>query len=244
MPAAPYQRVLLKLSGETLADAAGQGIDFERARDLVGPLREARALGIEIALVLGGGNLMRGRAARRAGVAAVQADRIGMLATVMNALALGALLEAEGVSATVLAATPLPGLAEAWSIERARAVLADGGIVIAAGGLGLPFFTTDTTAAQRAVELEADLLLKATTVDGVYSADPRQAPDAERFPRLDYDEVLARDLRVMDATAFALCREHSLPVRIFNFTQAGALMRILHGEDLGSLVSKEDRNDR
>lgn len=237
MPQAAYQRVVLKLSGESLAGSDGQGFDFTSVRDLARRLSGLRDLGTEIALVVGGGNLLRGREAKAVGVPAVQADRIGMLGTVMNALALAATLGAEGAPARVLTATPMHPLAEHYRPEIARAALAAGEFVIAAGGIGHPFFSTDTTAALRSIELEADCLLKATTVDGVYSADPRKDPDAVLLPELGYDEVLERRLAVMDATAFALCRDHALPIRVFNFSEAGTLERVLAGETLGSLVS-------
>ena len=240
MPAAAFQRVVLKLSGESLAGGGGQGYDFEQAGRLAREMADLPVLGCQIVLVIGGGNLLRGRQAKAADLPAAEADRLGMLATVMNALGLSNLLERAGAPARVLTATPMPAFAESWSARRARELLAAGEFVIAAGGTGQPFFTTDTCAALRAIEIEAELLIKATTVDGVYAADPKRDPGAERFPWLDYDEVLRRRLQVMDATAFALCREHSLPIRIFDYREPGAMKRILQGEDLGSLVSKED----
>jgi uridylate kinase len=243
MPDAVYQRVLLKLSGESLAGEHAQGLDFDRIRILARQLVELRDLGTEMALVIGGGNILRGREAKKVGVASVAADHVGMQATVLNACALAAVLSAEGVSARVLTATPMPAFAETWSVGRARRALANGEFVIAAGGIGQPYFSTDTTAALRAIELEADILLKATQVDGIYSADPRHDPDAQRLPRLSYDEVISRNLKIMDGTAFALCRDHSLPMRVFNFSEAGALRRLLQGDDLGSLVTQEDSDD-
>jgi uridylate kinase len=237
MTTAAYQRVVLKLSGETLGGPDGQGLDFVRARALAHELAGLAGLGCGVILVVGGGNLLRGRDAKLAGVPAVQADRIGMLATVMNALALAAMLAAEGVAARVFTATPLVPFAELYTCEAALAALGRGEMVISAGGIGHPFFSTDTTAALRAVELAADCLLKATTVDGVFSADPRRDPTAVQLPRLSFDEVLERRLAVMDATAFALCRDHGLPIRVFDFSQPGALERVLKGEPLGSLVS-------
>jgi uridylate kinase len=237
MPTAAYQRVVLKLSGETLGGPDGLGFDFARGRALAHELAGLRSLGCGLVLVVGGGNLLRGRAAKAAGVPAVQADRIGMLATVMNAVALGAMLVAEGASARIFSATPLIPFAEPYTSEAAAASLARGEFVLSAGGIGHPFFSTDTTAALRAVELAADCLLKATTVNGVYSGDPRRDPSAVHLPRLSFDEVLERRLAVMDATAFALCRDHGIPVRVFDFSQSGALERVLRGEPLGSLVS-------
>jgi uridylate kinase len=190
-----------------------------------------------MALVIGGGNLMRGREAKSVGVSPLMADRMGMLATVMNAVALASLLRDAGAPARVMTALPMGSLAEPWTPEAARAALAAGEIVLAAGGIGQPFFSTDTTAALRAVELGADVLLKATQVDGVYTADPKVDPGAERLPSLTFDEVLRRELRIMDAAAFALCREHGLPVRIFEFGESGSLRRIMLGEDLGSEVT-------
>ncbi|MBM4117389.1 UMP kinase [bacterium] len=239
MATAAYQRVVLKLSGESLGAPDGQGLDFARARDLAAELAGLGGLGCGLLVVVGGGNLLRGRDARAAGLDAVQADRIGMLATAMNAIALGALLRAAGAAARVLTATPIAPLAEPYTSELARAALDGGEIVLSAGGLGHPFFSTDTAAALRAIEVGADCLLKATTVDGVYSSDPRRDPGAVRLPRLSFDEVLERRLAVMDATAFALCRDNGIPIRVFDFSQPGALARVLRGEALGSLVSQE-----
>ncbi len=240
MPQPDLKRVVLKLSGEVLSGAGRLGYDFDLVNSLAAELGELREFGVEMALVIGGGNLMRGREAKAAGVAPLQADRMGMLATVMNALAFQAMLAAAGVPARVLTATPMRAVAETWSPEHARAAMAAGEYVIAAGGIGQPFFTTDTTAALRAIELEADLLLKATQVDGVFSADPKTNPDAEHLPKLSYEEVLSRRLEVMDMSAFALCRDHGLPVRIFEFAGTGVLKRILMQEEIGSLVTREE----
>ncbi|MCP4546035.1 MAG: UMP kinase [bacterium] len=243
MPSARYQRVLLKLSGETLSGENGQSFDFGRIRTLAHQLGTLRSHDVEIALVLGGGNIFRGREARNVGVDRIRGDRLGMLATVMNASSLAAVLEAEGIPVRMFTATPMPAFAETWSPENARAAMAAGEFVIAAGGIGQPHFSTDTTAALRAIEIKADVLLKATTVDGVFSADPRVDSAAEFLPRLSYDEVLRRHLKIMDATAFALCRDFSLPMRIFNFSEPDILNRILSGEELGSLVFQEEPND-
>ena len=240
MPESALKRVVLKLSGEVLSGDGRLGYDFDKVSQLAAELGELRGLGVEMALVIGGGNLMRGREAKQAGIAPLQADRMGMLATVMNALACQAKLAEAGVPARVLTATPMRAVAETWSPEHARAAMAAGEYVIAAGGIGQPFFTTDTTAALRAIELEADLLLKATQVNGVYSADPRKDPEAVQLPRLSYDEVLRRRLEVMDMSAFALCRDHRMPVRIFRFSEPGVLRRILCGEEIGSLVTMEE----
>ena len=243
MPSARYQRVLLKLSGETLGVTDGRSFDFATIRTLARQLGELRSLKVEMVLVLGGGNIFRGREAQGAGVERVDGDRIGMLATVINASALASVLRAEGLGCRVFSATPMPAFADTWSPEKAFSAMADGEFVIAAGGIGQPYFSTDTTAALRAIEIKADILLKATTVDGVYSADPRHDSSAEFLPRLSYNDVLRRHLKVMDATAFALCRDNALPMRIFNFAAPDALQRILMGEELGSLVTQEEPND-
>lgn len=241
MATAAYQRVVLKLSGETLGAPDGLGLDFVRSRSLADELAGLCGIGCGLLLVVGGGNLLRGRDAKAAGLDPVQADRIGMLATVMNAIALGALLRAAGAPARVFSATPLAPFAEPYTSEAACAALERREIVLSAGGLGHPFLSTDTTAAMRAIEVGAECLLKATTVDGVYSSDPRRDPGALRLPHLSFDEVLERRLAVMDATAFALCRDHGIPIRVFDFSQPGALARVLRGEALGSLVSQEAR---
>jgi len=244
MPPAVHQRVLLKLSGESLAAEGQQGYDSDKARRLAGEIAAIKDLGVQLTLVIGGGNLLRGRQASGLGLPSVEADRLGMLATVMNALFFAAHLHEAGLDTCVLCATPMPGYAETWSPRAARAHLAAGRCVIAAGGIGQPCFTTDTTAALRAVEIEAELLMKASTVDGLYSADPRADPQARRIDRIDYDAAIARGLKVMDVAAFALCREHSIPIRIFDHREPGAMSRILRGEDVGSLVSKEEPHDR
>lgn len=230
----PYRRVLLKLSGEFLKGDREYGIDPAALHFAVEEIGTAAALGIELALVIGAGNIFRGLSAgAELGMSRNGADAMGMLATIMNSLALRDALEAAGHPAEVLSAIPLAGVAEAFDARRVDALLAARQIVILAGGTGHPFFTTDTTAALRACEIGADAVLKGTQVDGVYSADPRSDPHAERYVRISFAEALARKLRVMDATAFSLCMDNGIPIVVFRFRDAGMLERILRG-DLGA----------
>jgi len=229
-------RVLLKLSGEALAAGDSAGIDPDTLRRLAHEVVDAQAAGVEVAIVLGGGNLFRGAALGRAGLHRVTGDHIGMLATVMNALAFRDTLESVGVRAAILSALPVPGVVEAYSQRRAVELLGTGDVVICAGGTGNPFFTTDTAACLRGIEIEADLVLKATKVDGVYSADPVKEPTAQRYARLSYDEVIERDLRVMDLSAICLCRDHNLPIVVFDIATQGAVRRIAAGEAVGTLI--------
>lgn len=236
MPDFPYRRIVLKLSGETLSGEGKQGIDFERVAALCDELGPVLKSGIEMALVLGGGNLFRGRDASALDLDRVAADRMGMLATILNASALGAALASRGISVRVFSAMITQPLAEPYRIEDARAALEDGQLVLASGGIGAPFFSTDTTAALRALELGAEILLKGTKVDGVYESDPKLDPTTTRYDTLGYDEALARNLKIMDGTALALCRDGGLPVRVFDFATPGTLARILSGEPLGTLL--------
>ncbi|MBC8367025.1 UMP kinase [bacterium] len=236
MPSSQYQRVVLKLSGETLSGEGKQGVDFLKVATLCEELKPALDSGTQIALVLGGGNIFRGRDAADLQLDRVAADRLGMLATIVNASALGAALASRGFSTRVFSATPMSPLAEPYSVEAARAALDRGELVFASGGIGSPFFSTDTTAALRALELGAQALLKGTKVDGIYASDPKLDPTATRYDTLSYDEALAKDLKVMDATAMALCRDGGLPVRVFDFSTSGNLKRILSGEPLGTLL--------
>ncbi len=235
--AEPARRILLKLSGEALAGDAEFGFDEAVLRRVAGEVGQAHRGGLQIGIVLGGGNLLRGAALAGMGlVNRVTADQMGMLATLMNALAFRDCLSVFGVPATVLSAIPIAGVAEAFSAPRANALLDAGQVVIAAGGTGNPFFTTDTAACLRAIEMNADLVLKATKVDGVYSADPARDPAAQRFTKLSYDEVIARDLRVMDLTAICLSRDNALPIVVFDIDTVGALTRIAAGEALGTRI--------
>jgi len=236
MPPSRYQRVVLKLSGETLSGEGKGGIDFEKAAGLCSEIRPAIEAGTRMILVLGGGNLFRGRDAAGLDLDRVAADRLGMLATVLNASALGAALASRGLSTRVFSATPMSPLAEPYRVEAARRSLERGELVLSAGGIGHPFFSTDTAAALRALELGAEILLKGTQVDGIYDRDPRLDPCASRYDTLSFDEALARNLKVMDATAMSLCRDGGLSLRVFDFTTPGNLDRILNGEPLGTLV--------
>lgn len=231
-----YQRILLKLSGEALLGKADYGIDPEVLRRIAGEIAEAHAAGVQIGVVIGGGNIFRGAGLAAAGMDRVTGDHMGMLATVMNALALQDALEKLGARVRVMSAIRINDVCEDYIRRRAIRHIEKGRIAIFAAGLGNPFFTTDSAAALRAVEIGAQLLLKATKVDGIYSADPARHVDAQRFETLSYDEVIERKLAVMDTAAFALCRDHDLPIRIYDMGRSGNLMRIVRGEPVGTLV--------
>lgn len=234
-----YRRILLKFSGEALIGEVGYGIDPKVVQRIAVELQGLSRSGIEIGLVVGGGNIFRGAGLAAVGMDRVTADHMGMLATVMNALALQDALERLGVFCRVMSAIRINEVCEDYLRRRAIRHLEKGRLVIFAAGTGNPFFTTDTAASLRAIEIGAELLIKATKVDGVYSADPLQDPDAQFFQRLNYDEIIARKLAVMDATAIIMCRDHSLPLRVFDMHKAGALTRIVRGEDVGTLVTME-----
>ncbi|GAB4359481.1 MAG: UMP kinase [Gammaproteobacteria bacterium] len=242
-PAFRYRRILLKLSGEALIGSAGFGIDPQVLNRLAEEVQEIAAAGVQVGIVLGGGNLFRGAGLAKAGLDRVTGDHMGMLATVMNALAMQAALVRLGLDARVMSALRMDQVCEDFSRRRAVSHLEKGRIVIFAAGTGNPFFTTDSAASLRAIEVGAELMLKATKVDGVYSADPVTDTTAERFTHLTYDEVLDRKLMVMDAAAVVLCRDHNLPLRVFNMNEPGALKRILQGADLGTLVSNGEGSD-
>ncbi len=231
-----YRRVVLKLSGEALMGCEDYGIDPLVIQRLAREVIEAQHAGVEIALVVGGGNIFRGAGLAAGGMDRVTGDHMGMLATVINALAMQDALEKLGAKARVMSAIKINDVCEDYIRRRAIRHLEKGRLVIFAAGTGNPFFTTDSGAALRAIEIGADLLLKATKVDGVYDKDPKKHPDAVRFDTLTYDEVLARDLQVMDTAAFALARDSDLPLRIFDMSQPGELLRILRGENIGTLV--------
>jgi len=233
-----YRRILVKLSGEALLGDLNYGIDPVFLKRLAGEIRAMREFGAEVALVVGGGNLFRGAGLARAGMDRVTGDQMGMLATVMNALALQDALESIGVFVRVMSAIRINEVCEDYIRRRAVRHLEKGRVTIFAAGTGNPFFTTDSAASLRAIEIEADLLVKATMVDGVYDADPKSNPDARRYERLSYDEVLDQRLGVMDATAIVLCRDNGLPLRVINLNEPGALVRVARGEDVGTLVTK------
>ncbi len=235
-PPLAYHRVLLKLSGEALMGDEDYGIDPNVIARLAREVVEARDAGAEIALVVGGGNIFRGAGLAASGMDRVTGDQMGMLATVINALAMQDALEKVGAKARVMSAIKINDVCEDYIRRRAIRHLEKGRTVVFAAGTGNPFFTTDSGAALRAIEIGADLLLKATKVDGVYDKDPKQHPDATRFDQLTYDQVIRRDLKVMDTAAFALCRDSDMPLRIFDMSQPGQLLRILQGESIGTLV--------
>ena len=231
-----YKRLLLKLSGEALMGTAGYGIDVPVVQRLCSEIKEASEAGAEIAVVVGGGNIFRGLAGAAKGMDRATADYMGMLATVMNALALQNGLEQLEVQARVLSAIPMPTICESFVRSKALHHMEAKRVVIFAAGTGNPFFTTDTTAALRAVEMNCDALAKATQVDGVYSDDPRKNPKAERYDKLTYSDVLARELRVMDGAAIALARDNNLPVIVFSIEEPGNLLKVLRGEALATLI--------
>jgi uridylate kinase len=232
-----YKRILVKLSGEALMGESDYGIDPVFLKRLASEIGAVVGAGIEVALVVGGGNLFRGAGLARAGMDRVTADQMGMLATVMNSLALQDSLESVGLHVRVMSAIRINEVCEDYIRRRAVRHLEKGRVTIFAAGTGNPFFTTDTAASLRAIEIDAQLLLKATKVDGVYDADPVHNPRARRYDRLRYDQVLDDRLSVMDATAIVLCRDHGLPMRVFNLNEPDALVRAARGEDVGTLVT-------
>ncbi|HEX7130527.1 MAG TPA: UMP kinase [Rhodanobacteraceae bacterium] len=231
-----YQRILLKLSGEALMGELDYGIDPQVIGRLAEEILEVRAAGVLIGVVIGGGNIFRGAGLAAAGMDRVTGDHMGMLATVMNALAMQDAIEKRGGFARVMSAISIHDVCEDFIRRRAVRHIEKGRIVLFAAGTGNPFFTTDSAAALRAIEVGADLLLKATKVDGVYNADPKKRKDAKRFEHVTYDEVIARNLQVMDTAAIALCRDNRIPLRIYDMTRPGNLMRIMKGEAVGTLV--------
>jgi uridylate kinase len=231
-----YRRVLLKVSGEALAGERGFGLDYGVVERLAGEIQEARALGADIGLVIGGGNIIRGTAASQQGMDRVSADYMGMLATVINALAVQDVLERQGMNTRVMTAIRMEALAEPYIRRRAIRHFEKGRVVIFAAGTGNPYFSTDTAAVLRALEVEAQAILKATNVDGIYSADPKKDPKAEFLPELTYHDAIVRGLGVMDANAFGLCKDNKLPILVFNINTPGAVARVLRGERLGTIV--------
>ncbi len=236
-----FRRVLLKLSGEALMGEAGYGIDPAVLDSLARQLKEVRERGIEIAIVVGGGNIFRGLAASAKGMDRAQGDYIGMLATVMNALALQEAMERAGIFTRVMSAIEMQAVAEPYIRRRAIRHLEKGRTVIFAAGTGNPYFTTDTTAALRALEIEADCIMKATKVDGIYDSDPVKNPDAVKFDELTYIDVLNRGLQVMDSTAISLCMDNDLPILVFNMETDSNILRALSGERVGTIVRGDDR---
>ena len=231
-----YKRALLKLSGEALAGDKGFGLDFAVVEQLTDEIKAVRQTGADLGLVIGGGNIMRGSQASKQGMDRVSADYMGMLATIINALAIQDILERKGVDTRVMTAIRMEALAEPYIRRRATRHLEKGRVVIFAGGTGNPYFSTDTAAVLRALEIEANIILKATNVDGVYTADPKKDKDAKFLAEVSYQDAIVKGLGVMDANAFALCKDNSLPIQVFNINQPGAIARILKGERIGTTV--------
>ena len=234
-----FKRILLKLSGEALMGGGEYGIDTDVIARIAGEVRELRQLGVEVGMVIGGGNLFRGAGLAKAGMDRVTADHMGMLATVMNSLAMQDTLERLNVFTRVMSAIRINQVCEDYIRRRAIRHLEKGRVVIFAAGTGNPFFTTDSAASLRAIEINADVMLKATKVDGIYSADPFKDPEAVRYDRLTYDEALARKLQIMDATAIVMCREHDMPLMVFNINRHDDLVRLVCGEKVGTTVVRE-----
>jgi uridylate kinase len=237
-----YRRILLKVSGEVLMGEQSFGIDLNTLDAVAGDIAEVARQGIELCLVIGGGNIFRGLSMAGKGIERASADNMGMLATVMNALALQSALEKIGVHTRVQSAIPMAAICEPYIRRRAQRHLEKGRVVIFAAGLGAPFFTTDTAAALRAAEMGADALFKGTSVDGVYTADPKKVAGAKRYDRLSYHEVLAQDLKVMDASAIALMRDNAIPIVVFSIRERGGLMHVLQGEGVFTTITDERKS--
>ncbi|KAB2939076.1 MAG: Uridylate kinase [Rhodocyclaceae bacterium] len=236
MPASAYKRILLKLSGEALMGSDAYGINRETLAGIVAEIKSVADLGVEIGVVIGGGNIFRGLAGAAGGMDRATADYMGMLATVMNAMALADALRQAGLNGRVQSALNIEQVVEPYIRGKAIRYLEEGKIVVFAAGTGNPFFTTDTAAALRGSEIGAEIVLKATKVDGVYTADPKKEPTAQRYHRVSFDEAIGRNLQVMDATALALCRDQKLPINVFSIFKPGALKSVVLGEDEGTMV--------
>jgi len=233
-----YKRILLKLSGEELMGEEGFGIDPKVLDRMALEIGQLIGIGVQVGLVIGGGNLFRGAALHAAGMERVAGDHMGMLATMMNGLAMRDALDRNNISARVMSAIPMSGVVEHYDRRTAMRYLTGGDVVIFAAGTGNPFFTTDSAACLRGIEIDAGIVLKATKVDGVYSADPMKDPEATMFSRLTYDQVIEKKLAVMDLTAICLCREHHMPLRVFRMSKPGALLNIVVGSDEGTLIEE------
>ncbi|HEX2610380.1 MAG TPA: UMP kinase [Gemmatimonadales bacterium] len=231
-----YSRALLKISGEALAGDKGFGLDYHMVEAFAEEIKAVHALGVHLSLVVGGGNIIRGTVASREGLDRVSADYMGMLATVINALALQDVLEKSGVHTRVMTAIRMESVAEPYIRRRAIRHLEKGRLIIFAGGTGNPFFSTDTAGVLRALEIEAQVILKATNVDGIYTGDPRKDPSASFIPELTFQEAIVKNYAVMDANAFGLCKANQLPIIVFNINQPGAIARVLQGERVGTIV--------
>ena len=231
-------RILLKLSGESLMGGKQYGIDEVRLGEYAAQIKEVAGMGIEVGIVIGGGNIFRGLSGASKGFDRVKGDQMGMLATVINSLALSSALNADGVKATVLTAIRMEPIGEFYSKVRAIELLQQGHVVIMAAGTGNPFFTTDTASALRGIEIEADVMLKGTRVDGIYTADPEKDPNAVKFDQITFDEVYNRNLKVMDLTATTMCKENNLPLIVFDMDTVGNLKKVMNGEKIGTIVTR------
>lgn len=233
---AKYKRILLKLSGESLMGKQHYGIDVERLADYAAQIKEIHDMGVEIGIVIGGGNIFRGLTGAGKGFDRVKGDQMGMCATVINSLALSSALEAIGTKTKVLTAIRMEPIGEFYTKWRAIEAMQQGRVCIFSAGTGSPYFTTDTGASLRGIEIEADVMLKGTRVDGIYTADPEKDPTAEKFSKISYDEIYTRHLKVMDLTATTMCKENNLPIYVFNMDEKGNLRRVMEGEEIGTLV--------
>ena len=233
-----YKRVLLKLSGEALMGSQQYGIDPQRLNDYAEEIAAAVKAGAQIAIVIGGGNIFRGLQGASKGMDRIQGDYMGMLATVINSMAIQSTLQSKGVKAALLSGLYIDRIADSMSSAKAIKLLEDGYVVVIGGGTGNPFFTTDTGSALRAVEVKADIILKGTRVDGIYTADPEKDPTAKKFETITYDEAYNRNLKVMDLTAFTMCKENNMPMLVFDMNTKGNLTKVLNGENIGTLVTK------
>ena len=231
-----YNRILLKLSGESLMGQKGYGIDENRLMEYAQQIKEIADRGVQIGIVIGGGNIFRGLSGTQKGFDRVKGDQMGMLATVINSLALSSALESLGQKVRVLTAVRMEPIGDFYNKAKAIRLLNKGNIVIMAAGTGNPYFTTDTGSSLRAIEIEADVMFKGTRVDGIYTADPEKDPSATKFTEISYDEVLARGLKVMDLTAICMCKENNMPIYVFNMDKKGNLLRVIDGENIGTLV--------
>ena len=231
-----YNRILLKLSGESLMGQKGYGIDEKRLMEYAQQIKEIADRGVQIGIVIGGGNIFRGLSGAQKGFDRVKGDQMGMLATVINSLALSSALESIGQKVRLLTAVRMEPIGDFYNKAKAIRLLNKGNIVIMAAGTGNPYFTTDTGSSLRAIEIEADVMFKGTRVDGIYTADPEKDPNATKFTEISYDEVLSRGLKVMDLTAICMCKENKMPIYVFNMDKKGNLLRVIDGENIGTLV--------
>ena len=231
-----YKRILLKLSGESLMGSKGYGIDEQRLADYAQQIRNIAATGVQVAIVIGGGNIFRGLSGSQKGFDRVKGDQMGMLATVINSLALCSALEAIGQKVRVLTSIRMEPVGQLYSTDKALRLLNNGNVVIIAGGTGNPYFTTDTASVLRAIELRADVMMKGTRVDGIYTADPEKDPTATKYTQITYDEILEMKLKVMDLTAITMCRENNMPIYVFDMDTIGNLEKVMNGQQIGTLV--------